>query len=39
MYLSNPKTTVGKLKNGVLTIRFAYFQDGRQIGEKQIKSQ
>ena len=33
----NPKTNVGKLKNGVFTIEFAYFQDGRQIEEKSIK--
>ena len=33
----NPKTNVGKLKNGVFTILFAYFQDGSQIEEKSIK--
>ena len=33
----NPKTNVGKLRNGVFTILFAYFQDGRQIEEKSIK--
>ena len=27
----NPKSNVGKLKNGVFTNLFAYFQDGRQI--------
>ena len=34
----NPKTNVGKLKNGVFTIKFAYFQDGRQVEEKSIKN-
>ena len=31
----NPKTKVGGLKNGVFIIYFAYFQDGRQIEEKE----
>ena len=34
----NPKTNVGKLKNGVFTIYLAYSQDGRQVEEKSIKS-
>ena len=33
----NPKTNVGKLKNCVFTVLFAYFQDGRKIEEKSIK--
>ena len=33
----NPKTNVGKLKDGVFTNSFAYFQDDRQINEKSIK--
>ena len=36
MYLGmlNPQLNVGKLRNGVFTIQFAYFQDGHQIEEK-----
>ena len=33
----NPKINVGKLKNDVFTILFAYFQDGHQIEEISIK--
>ena len=33
----NSSINVGKLKNGVFTIYFAYFQDGHKIKEKQIK--
>ena len=34
----NPKTNVGKLKNGVFTILFAYFQNGHQNEENPYKS-
>ena len=30
----DPKTNVGKLKNGVFTVLFAYLQDGRQMEEQ-----
>ena len=33
----NPKNNVGKLRNGVFSIYFAYFQDGRKIEENSIK--
>ena len=33
----NPKTNVCKLANGVFTIKFAYFHDGRQVEELKSK--